>query len=156
MNYLGTVYPSRPTILQEEDYVQEMNGTAVAASANGSACVAVVNLYSDERTRITDTGRGFVNDFDKHLVDLELFFACTSGDALAAMDDYDSIVDALVVGIRANPVPGPTGVIWSIGEFDYGVRHEADEPYSPDAGLTILINGKISFEAWEQLAGTNV
>lgn len=156
VNYLGTVHPARPTILQEADYEQTMAGKATAASDNGSACVAVVNIPSDLRQRRADTGRGAVNDSNIHQIALELFFASTGGDAVAAQEDYDSIVDALFIGIRANATPGGASVVWSAGEFQAGVAHNQTEPYTSDDGLTILINGVIRFEAWEWIKGTGV
>lgn len=156
VNYLGTVYPARPTILQEADYEQTMAGMAVAASLNGSACVAVVNIPSDLRQRQSDTGRGAVDDWNIHDIALELFFASTGGDAVTAQEDYDSIVDALFVGIRENPTPGGSAVVWSAGEFRAGVGHDQTSPYTSIDGLTILINGVIRFQAYEWLSGTGV
>lgn len=156
VSYLGTVYAARPTILQEADYEQTMAGMAVAASVNGSACVAVVNIPSDLRQRQSETGRGSVDDWTIHDIALELFFASTFGDAVAAQQDYDTIVDALIVAIRANPTPGGGSVVWSAGEFRAGVAHDQTAPYTSDDGLTILINGVIRFQAYEWDAGTGV
>ena len=156
VSYLGTVYPARPTVLQEADYEQTMSGQAIAASQNGSACVAVVNIPSDRRQRQSDTGRGFVDDWNIHDIALELFFASTGGDAVAAQQDYDSVVDALIVGIRENPTPGGSSVVWSAGEFKAGVAHNQSEPYTSDDGLTILINGVIRFQAYEWISGQGV
>lgn len=151
--YVGTVYEARPTILDEDAYLETMTGEAVAASANGSACVIVVNLPSDKRVRRADTGRGSVQDSVVHDVALELFFASPAGDAVAAQTDYDQVVDALIIAIRANPVPG---TVWSAGEFEPGISHAQDSPYTDADGLTILISGVVRFEAWEWEAGTGV
>ena len=151
--YLGTVFPARPTILDEDAYVQTMSGQAVAESANGSACVAVVNIPSDRRQRRADTGRGAVQDSAIHDIALELFFASSAGDAVAAQTDYDQVVDGLTVAIRADPTPGS---IWSAGEFQAGVAHAQDSPYTDADGLSILISGVLRFEAWEWVAGTGV
>ncbi len=154
--YLGTVYPARPVILPEAAYVQTMQGYAIQASPNGSCCVAVVNMPSDQRTRIALVGRSAVDDTNVHKIALELFFASTGGDGLAAQDDYDLIVDTLVTAIRSDATAGDATVIWSAGEFTAGVAHSMDQPYSTSDGLTVLINGVIRFEAWEQPVGTNV
>lgn len=154
--YLGTVYPARPTIVSEYDYIQTMSGQAVAASDNGSACVAVVNIPSDRRVRQADVGRGAVQDLDIHQIALELFFASTGAKAVAAQEDYDSIVDAITVFVRNNATLGDPTVVWSAGEFTAGVAHEQGEPYTSEDGLTILINGVIRFEADEWLAGQGV
>jgi hypothetical protein len=154
--YLGTVFPARPVIIQEEDYVETMNGMAVATSDSGSCCVLVVNMPDDDRMRRTDTGRGHVDDTNIHQIVLELFFASTGGDAIAAQLDYDGIVDALIVAIRNNPTPGGASVVWSAAEYKTGVKHRQATPYSPDQGLTILINGTIRYDAWEWIAGTDV
>lgn len=152
--YLGTVYPARPTILQEQDYVQTMQGQATQESANGSACVMVVNITRDDRTREMSQGRGAVVDINKHLVVLELFFASSLGTAVKAQEDYDTLADSLIDAIRAQPIPGGSGVVWSAGEFRYGVRHTQSVPYSTPTGLTVHITGVVRFEAWEWVQGT--
>lgn len=154
--YLGSVFPARPVIIEEQDYVQTMQGTAITQSDHGSSCVAVVNITSDKRQRRADVGRGAVNDTWIHMIALELFFASTSGEAVAAQEDYDAVVDALVVAIRANANPGGAATVWSAGEFAYGVDHTQEEPYTSEDGMTVLINGVIRFEAWEYVAGTGV
>lgn len=153
MPFLGTVYPARPTILDEDAYVQTLSGLAIEESANGSACVAVVNIPRDKRMRRADTGRGAVQDSNIHEIALELFFASSCGDAVLAQTDYDQVVDALIIAIRENPVPG---TVWSAGEFQAGVVHDQDSPYTNADGLTILISGVVRFEAWEWIAGTGV
>jgi hypothetical protein len=155
--YVGTVYPSRPTLLQEEDYDQTLSGQAVEESANGSACVVVVNLPGpSKRMQRALAGRGNVNDTNVHPVALELFFASTSGDALAAQADYDTIVDELFVLIRNNPTLSAPAAVWSAGEFTAGVTHSQSVPYSSADGLTALIAGIVRFEAWEWISGTGV
>ena len=152
--YVGTVFPARPEILQEQAYTQSMNGQAIQESVNGSACVIVVNIPSDIRTRYADVGRGALADWNKHIVALELFFASTGGKGIAAQLDYDQIVDALVSFIRENPTMSAPETVWSAGEFTFGVRHEQSQAYTSEDGLTILINGVIRTEAWEQNVGS--
>jgi hypothetical protein len=154
--YVGTVFPARPVIMQEQSYTQTLEGMATEASDAGSACVIVVNLPEDNRLRMTNTGRGHVDDTNKHKIVLELWFASVSGAAIQAQLDYDSIVDALFANIRANPTPGGSAVVWSAGEYRAGINHEQSQPHTPDEGLTILINGAISYEAWEWIAGTDI
>lgn len=154
--YLGSVYAARPVILEEQAYVQTMSGLAVPSSANGSSCVVVVNMPNDHRERIADTGRGTVQDTDIHKVVLELFFASVGGDGVSAQLDYDSIIDALIIAIRANPTPGGASVVWSAGEFASGVDHEQGQPLSSADGLTIFIVGTIRYDAYEWLAGSGV
>ena len=154
--YVGTVFPARPVIMEEQSYTQTLNGEAIAASASGSACMIVVNMPRDKRRRMALVGRGAVDDMNKHQICLELFFASTEGAGIQAQYDYDSIVDALVVAIRAQPSPGGAAVVWSAGEFDAGVAHEMAQPYTSEEGNTILINGVIKYEAWEQDIGNNV
>lgn len=154
--YVGTIHEARPTILQEETYAQTMQGQATAASANGSNCVIVVNIQKDTRTREMTTGRGSVADINKHLMVLELFFASSCGTAKKAQLDYDEIIDALVVAVRATPTPGGSGVVWSAGEFRYGLRHTQSVPYSTPTGLIVHITGVLRFEAWEWDEGTDV
>ncbi len=155
--YLGTVWPARPVITDEDSYTQTMSGQAIAESPSGSACIAVVNLPSDRRVRRADVGRGAVDDTNVHDVALELFFASSGGNAapqgIEAQQDYDSIVDALTVAIRANPTPEG---IWSVGEFTAGVTHEQSTPFQSEDGMTVLIAGLLRFEAWEWVSGVGV
>lgn len=152
--YVGTVFPARPEIADDEAYVTTMNGQAIEESENGSACIIVVNITDDPRNRMADSGRDAVYDWWKHRIVLELFFASTGGDGLAAQGDYDEIVDALQILIRGNPTLSAPATIWSAGEYRYGVNHHQDVPYQSQDGLSILINGYVHFEAWEQPAGT--
>ncbi len=151
--YVGTVYPARPTILQEEAYVQTLQGQAIQESANGSSCVVVVNLEDDKRQRRTLAGRGQVDDTNIHRVSLELWFASTAGDAMAAQEDYDGIVDGLFTLVRGNPTMSAPSEVWSAGEYTYGVQHAQSAPYGGSDGLTVLIDGVLRFEAWEWIAG---
>jgi hypothetical protein len=154
---VGFVYAARPIILSETDYTQQMNATALTYAGTGFGCVIVVNLPDDRRTRIALTGLGSVNDFQKHKLALEIWFASVGGDGVAAQYAYDAIVDALIVAIRANQVPGPSGVIWmGGGEVGTGIDHAMGQPYSPDDGLSVFIQGAIRYDVWEQLVGVDV
>jgi hypothetical protein len=149
--YVGTVFPARPVIIQEDAYVQTMNGQAITESVNGSACIIVVNIPGDLRNRYADSGRVSRADFNIHRMVLELFFASTGGDGIAAQEDYDTVVDALMPFIRQNPTLA--GSSWSAGEYKAGVKHEQSEAYTSEDGTTILTNGWVQFEAWEQDVG---
>jgi hypothetical protein len=153
IDYVGTVYPARPIIAEESAYAQTMSGQAITASVNGSAAILVVNIPTDDRTRYADVGRSTVADFNKHLIALEIWFACTSGDGVASQQDYDTVVDGLTEFIRENPNMSAPSTVWSAGEYRYGVKHQQEEPYTSDDGLTVLISGVIKFEAWEQING---
>jgi len=116
----------------------------------------VVNILSDNRVRRADIGCPAVQDTWIHDVALELFFANIGGAGVAAQQDYDAIVDAIVVALRANPTPGGGDVVWSAGEFDYGIQHAQSEPRTSSDGITTLIDGVIRFQAWEWVSGVNV
>ncbi len=155
--YVGSVFPARPVIVPEDAYVQTMQGQAIQESANGSACLIVVNILSDTRNRYANVGRAYVADWAKHRVELELFFASTAGEGIAAQEDYDAIYDALEKIIRANPTMSAPSYVWSAGEYRYGVQHQQSTPYTSEDGLTVFINAVVRFEAWEDaigLAGT--
>lgn len=152
IQYVGTVYPARPLIVQEDDYDETLTGQAIQESENGSAMVIVVHIEADDRNRASDTGRSHVNDFTKHLAALELFFASTGGDSVAAQLDYDGIVDDLMALIRGNPTMSAPNTVWSAGEYRFGVKHAQDQAFNPDE-LTTIIIGTIRFEAWEQASG---
>ena len=148
LSYVGTVYSGRPTIIAEEDYTLNAE-----PSESGSSCVIVVNFTDDQRQRRADTGRGAVNDSVQHTVKLELFFGSRKGDAIAAQNDYDLIVDQLFDVIRANAVMNAPGVIWSSGENSPWIRHEQIAPYWGPGGTTACIKGVVEFEAIEWVAG---
>ena len=152
---VGAVLPARGYI-SEENYEQNA-ATFYTGTINGSGCVIVVNLgVDDKRMRRADVGRGAVNDTNIHMVALELFFASTSGEPLAAQDDYDVVVDQVVPFIRYNPTMSAPETVWSAGEFKAGVVHSQSSPYTSDDGTTVFINGTIRFEAWEWIAGVGV
>lgn len=154
IDYVGTVYPARPIVAQESAYRQTLTGQAVQASANGSAALLVVNLPDDHRTRYGDVGRGALADFDKHMIAIEIFFACAEGSGIQSQADYDTIIDQLVEFIRENPTMSAPAAVWSAGEYRYGVRHAQDMPLTAEDGTTVVINGVVKFEAWEQIIGT--
>lgn len=157
--FVGTVFPARPTIVQEEDYDQTIFGQYVQPSVNGSTAVIIVNMPgNDKRMRRADVGRGAVNDTWIMPVILEIFFASTGGDATQAQMDYDQIVDALVIFIRNNATMNVDNgaVVWSAGEFTYGVQHQMSEPLTDDDGLTVFIVGGVKYECWQWLAGQGV
>ena len=156
LTYVGTVFGARPEILQESAYTQTLNGTAIAESVNGSACVIVVNIVSDKRMRRTDTGIGHVDDTNIHIVSLELFFASQAGKGVPAQEDYDTVVDALVAYIRNNPDMSAPATVWSAGQYTYGVQHKQGAAYTSGEGAAIVINGEVRFEAYEWVAGTGV
>ena len=158
--YVGTVYPARPVILDEQDYAQTLSGEAIATTAGGSSAVLVVNMPDDARTRYADVGRGAVADFDIHVIGLEIFFASNPASAttqvpagIQAQYDYDTIVDELVEFIRENPTMSAPDAVWSAGEYRYGVKHSQEQPYTSEDGLFILISGLVKFEAWDQIIG---
>jgi hypothetical protein len=152
--FLGTVYPARPLLTNDDDYYA---GMMAAVNPDGSGCIAVVNLPGpDKRVRRADVGRGAVNDTVVHAVVLELFFASTGGDPLSAQQDYDALVDGLFILIRNNPLLSAPETIWSAGEYAAGVQHDQSQPLTSEDGLTVLITGTVRFEAWEWVAGTGV
>ena len=152
---IGTVFSGRAYI-NEQDY--ETNAASFySQNSYGSGCVVVVNLPGpDRRTRLTLTGRQSVNDFNVHPVVLELFFASRSGDPIQAQNDYDIVVDGLVPFIRDNPTMSAPSVVWSAGEYKAGVMHTQSAPFTGIDGLTVFINGVVTFEAWEQIIGVGV
>jgi hypothetical protein len=150
---VGTVYAARAYTV-EQDY--EINAASqYVSSANGSSAVIVVNLVGpDKRYRIADTGRGAYNDMNVHQVQLEVFFASSAGDPVAAQQDYDTVVDGIVGFVRATPTMGAPSSVWSAGEYDFGVVHTSTTPFQGTDGTSVYITGLIRFEAWEQLVGS--
>ena len=148
---VGTVYPARPTILQEDAYVQKMTGEAISQTENGSSAVLVVNMVRSQRQRRALTGRDATNDTLIHSVDLEVFFASYAGKGVEGQYDYDGITDAITDLVRADPTFG--GSLWSAGEYTSGVDHRQGEPFLAPGGAAVMIVGAISFEAWEWVNG---
>jgi len=150
--FVGKVFPARPTIMEEQAYQENMFSETVS-STNGSSATLVVNIPSDNRKRIADTGRGAVNDMWIHKVHMEVFFASVGGEGVAAQNDYDSVIDEMVALIRANAVLNAPATIWSAGEYDAGIQHEHAAPFTDADGLTIFILGVVNFDAYEQVVG---
>jgi len=156
ITYVGTVFPARPTIVQEQDYQQTMQGASVPSSPNGSNAVIVVNITSDKRTRDRLTGRGAVGDFNVHQMALEVWFASNKGTGTAAQKDYDAVIDGLFVFIRNHATMTDATVVWSAGEYRAGVAHEQSEAFTTATGLVVWIFGLVRFEAWETITGSTV
>lgn len=154
--YLGTVFAARPVIAEEEAYTQTMLGMAVESSDNGSCALLVVNITDEHRVSEAIAGETSLQDSIAYHMLLELAFASTSGDAIGAQLDYDDVVSTLFVAIRANPTPGGANVVWSAAQFETGLDHHQDVPFSTDEGLTTLIFGRINFDAYSWLAGSGV
>jgi hypothetical protein len=152
LEHVGTIFTARPEILEEAAYEENRMKEAVE-SEHGSSAVLVVAIPSDDRMRRADTGRGAVNDSRIHKVVIEIFFASTSGDAVAAQDDYDGIVDSMVALIRADATLGDPSVVWSAGEYTAGISHQQGEPYTDADGLTVFIAGVVRCEVYEWIAG---
>ena len=149
--FVGTVYPAR-TYINEEDYEETMNGVAVAASSSGSNAVLVVNMPDSDDQRRADVGRNAVMDTDVHQIWLEVFFACVGGDPVAAQNDHDTICDAIKTHIRADATLG--GQVWSAGEFRAGVKISQKAPYTDADGTVVFIPTTVRFEVWEWISGS--
>lgn len=161
INYVGAVYPARPIILDESAYEERMlNGAlSLVTSSIGSGCALVVNIVSDQRDRMADTGYDHVNDMNKRSISVELWFAC-SGDpsnGAGAQEDYDSIVDGIFIAVRGDPTLGtgnqPPASIWQAATYPPYISHRQAAPKTPDDGLTVYIQGVVEFEAWTQDVG---
>ena len=153
--FIGTVHPSRPYIITEEDYDLQMSNALFAgvASANSSSGVLVVNIPNSSRVREAMTGRAFVNDFVTHNVALEFFFANTAGDALQAQADHDTACDAITIAVRADPLLANGAVVFSAGEFRSGVHIEQHEPFTGEDGTTVFIPSRAYFDVHEYVIG---
>ena len=150
--HVGVVHEALPEIVQEQDYETNRLGEAVA-TADGSSAVLVIHIPTDRRQRRADTGRGAVNDSRIHNIVMEVFFASTGGDAIAAQKDYDAIIDEIFTLIRANATFNAPNVVWSAGEYESGIHHEQTQPFNDAEGLATFITGAVRFEAWEWIAG---
>ncbi len=149
--YVGTVLEARAYV-HGEDYEQNA-AMEYTQSVNGSGAVLVVNIAHEKRQRRADTGRGGVNDSAIYDLSLEVFFACTDGSPIDAQNDYDSIIDQIILQVRGNPTLGNSIAVWSAGEFDAGVSHSQSEPWTEEDGTTVFITGVVSFQVWEWDAG---
>ena len=144
--YVGTIYPARPVVMNEQAYTQTLLGEAVAQTTGGSSAVLVVNLPTTRRQRRADTGRGATNDTEIHEAVIEVFFACSSGQGLVAQQDYDEIIDSMITLIRADATFG--GTAWSAAEYAAGIDHHQDPPFTLADGSTVAIVGTVDFQFW--------
>lgn len=150
---VGTIYKS-PTYITETDYEFDAVNK-YTANINGSGCVIVIDMMGpDKRRSIALSGRQQVYDMNIHPIVLELYFASVSGDPLVAVEDYETIVDALIPFIRHNPTMSAPSTVWSAGEYRAGVTHECTKPFVNENGTTVFIVGTVTFDAWEQLIGS--
>jgi len=154
---VGTVFPGRPIVVDEEDYDLQMSQGLFedVSSIDGSSAVLIVNIPTGHRQRQTITGRAFEDDSYIHNMVLELFFANVSGDGVAAQRDHNAVCDAIVAAIRADPLLGQPPVVWSAGEFK-PVDVEQREPFTNSDGLVIFIPAVIRFDVYEWLTGQGV
>src|ERR1700677_1176953 len=117
-----------------------------------SLSVVGVTLSSFSQRRAL-TGRGGVNDSCIYRIALEVYLANLEGAPVDAQNDYDAIIDEIILQIRGNPNLGNAIAVWSAGEFNYGVEHEQSEPWTEEDGTTVFITGVVRFEAWDWQAG---
>lgn len=156
--FVGKIFLARPFLVAEDDYDQQMANWAVSqvtpAGDTRSSCVLVIHIPDTQRSRVSLSGRAYVDDTNVHNVVLECLFANQSGDGETTQTDHDTLMDAISLAIRADPLLGMPGTIWSAGEFQQGVHTTQHEPFwSPD-GLTEFIIALVRFDTWEWLAGT--
>jgi hypothetical protein len=153
LQYVGTVHSARPEILQEQDYENSPIWGQIQLSENGSSAVLIVDIPSDTRQRRADTGRGAVNDTLICKVVIEVFLASLGGGAVAAQNDYDTVIDQMVDLIRADATLDAQGTIWSAGEYEAGIAHQQSEPFTDVDGLNVNIFGTVQFDAWQWISG---
>jgi hypothetical protein len=157
--FVGTVFPSRPIIVTEDDYDTQMAEGLIpyVTSVNG---VIIINISESARKRNTLTGYGgFVDDFTIHQMELELFFANTAGNAESCQTDHDATTDAIVIAIRADPTLGTAGnpgAIFGAGVFSVPVTVHQGAPFWGSDGTTVFIPSIVRFEAWENPVGIGV
>src|SRR6185437_3307052 len=152
INYVGAVKPTRDYVDGSDYDEHNLNGViSLISSPSGSGCVLIVNLTDDRRQREALTGRGQVNDTNRHSAAVEMFFANTSGSVPNAQTDYDSIVDGIFNAIRYDPTMG--GVLWSSGEYAPWIEHSQSAPYTDSSGTLVFVTGLVVFEAAEWISG---
>jgi len=159
---LGTVFAARPFVVNEDDYDTSMAAGLIQyiTSSSGSSGIMIVNISESGRRRNELTGFGAVGDFTVHQMELEVFFANTAGDAIAAQTDHDTTMDSIVIAIRADPTLGTAGnpgTIFGAGVFQSVpiTVHQGSPFWDPD-GTTVFIPSIVRFEAWEHPSGTGV
>lgn len=155
--FVGKVFTARPFLVAEDDYDTQIASWAINQSPpqgdTRSSSVMIVHLPDTQRSRVSLSGRAFVDDTNVHTVVLECIFANQSGDGETSQLDHDRLMDAISVAIRADPLLGMPGTIWSAGEFQSGVHTTQHEPFWSQDGLTEFIIALVRFETWEWLAG---
>ena len=157
--FIGTVFPSHPIIVTEDDYEMKMaNGLLqYVTSSQGSNGVLIVVIPESGRTRQSLTGYAAVDDSIVHQVELEIYFANPQGDAIAVQADHDTLCDALTIAIRADPTLGTAGnpgAIFGAGTINKTpVSVHQGPPFTGEDGMTVFIPSVVRFEAWEWVSG---
>jgi len=160
--YIGTVFPSRPLIITEDDYeVQLANGLlSYVTSPNGSNGVIIINMPETSRKRETITGYGgFVDDKATHPMELELFMGNAAGDVISLQADHDKTSDAIVIAIRADPTLGTAGTpdaIFGAGVFETPITVHQGPAFQLSDGPTVFIPAIVRFDAVEWISGLGV
>ncbi len=138
---LSTTYRARPKEIPAQAFKLSVG--------SGSGAVLVIHMPNDDEKRIAMGGATSGGKFDVHDVAMEILFASTKPDALAAQDDHDALIDAFMARFHADRTFGSTnGVpIFQAGEGPAGIRIELTEPVL--SKQSFILNGVIRFEAEE-------
>lgn len=138
---LTTTYRSRPKLITAQAYG--------LAAGGGSGAVLVIHLPNADEKRMAMGGAVSGGKFDIHEVSMELMFQSMKVDSMAAMDDYDALIDAFKARFRADRTLGSAdGVpIWQAGEGPNGIKHEGGLPVLGKQNT--IINSVIRFDAYE-------
>lgn len=137
---LNTVYASRPKNLPATDFKLALN--------NGSGAVMVIHLPDDSEVRTAVGGATSGEKFNTHHVALEVMFQSVKVDGVAAQEDHDTLMDAIIARIRQDRTLGTGGTpIWQAGEGTAGIKVQLAEP---DVGKqNVIINAVIHLDALE-------
>jgi len=153
--FVGTVFAARPEVVDEEDYERSLSGAVsqYVTSQSGSAAVLIVNVPSSDRKRETLTGLSHVEDTDTHELVLELVLANTAGEAVEAQQDHDTVCDAIVASIRADPLLGTglSGRVFPAGSAQVQVTQSM--PFTGADGTTVFILAVIRTDVIEWISG---
>jgi hypothetical protein len=131
---LFAIHRAEPKIIPGSDYGLEAFGTNVG---NGSGAYAVVHIADERETRIAIGG---AHSGMKHItydVALVIHFRSVKPDAIEAMDDYDTLIEAVKQRLRADRNLGQPTSVWQAGSDPGDIHIQSDLPAQDDGSVYI-------------------
>lgn len=125
------------------DWQKEFN----SYGSGNHRCHAVIFFEQEGELRFALGGPTSGKKRIDYLVCVELFHRSTDPDPVAAMDDFERIVDLIKTRMRADRRLGTSeSIVWQAGEGGYGIQLEFERPWSLVGGEPVENKCEIRFE----------